>query len=756
MHYESHPFSAAAAGALNDVVAPPFNPYGLDELPFSTLSMPPDLQGPCFDPSRLSPRSRAHSTSSSVSSVASSIRSTHSSFYNESPSTSHGARPSLELPSAKLQPGCDATGFAVDVPGSGQWNVDWSKLVDLLLLPDATRYLPQNHIVSELAGFLAARLQQGPSQHARSSYSTLAAGVNVVNDNFDQMGLQDGIQTSGESPFLFQVPGAPEVPVSDSYYALVPPATSRRKAPEPLRRSGTFVTPLQQAFAPPIDQHGLPTALPSLFQTTESVSSHHDFLPDSSATTGFRSSFSATTTPLSAHPPSQLPSLHESKPSHDGLSLRPATLAATRHLRNSTSPYARRPSHIRNASQTSVSTTSSLREGSLSSRDGIESAAASDYGETSAVTAGGVVGASAAVWECTSTKSKPSGVPKRNLKPLNRHTEQYLWVTRKGQLSRIPSGMDAEEVQVAEPGSELVVFPPGSYYKVVQDDLEILPCDSKARVNEWLRGQACVEKCTFRFEGKRPSVIRHHVVGCKTRQVMLKQKSGDPLKRLCQLQLDAQNTENRLKHARKAAENNTQTGGDPAYFPSQQYRPLPPDPPPSATLVSVGDDGFDGRSVLSVDSQHSSGSSFYADAGLGGKALQPTQAYWTGHRNSTGGSPLCQGSSSQSSGYTPPGNAVSERAAQAFFSSHSGVASSSLGLEGIPAIAEARLLPQPVYPSWLTIRSRLQDGWLASYGLTAPTGSDASHYLQVPPTGAPGPHLEATSSSSFLSMDEYE
>ena len=34
------------------------------------------------------------------------------------------------------------------------------------------------------------------------------------------------------------------------------------------------------------------------------------------------------------------------------------------------------------------------------------------------------------------------------------------------------------------------------------DDTEALPCDTRSRVNEWLRGQRCVEGCSFRFEGK--------------------------------------------------------------------------------------------------------------------------------------------------------------------------------------------------------------------------------------------------------------
>lgn len=38
--------------------------------------------------------------------------------------------------------------------------------------------------------------------------------------------------------------------------------------------------------------------------------------------------------------------------------------------------------------------------------------------------------------------------------------------------------------------------------RVMVDDTEALPCDTRSRVNEWLRGQCCVDGCSFRFEGK--------------------------------------------------------------------------------------------------------------------------------------------------------------------------------------------------------------------------------------------------------------
>ncbi|GAA5930431.1 uncharacterized protein JCM15063_004802 [Sporobolomyces koalae] len=85
---------------------------------------------------------------------------------------------------------------------------------------------------------------------------------------------------------------------------------------------------------------------------------------------------------------------------------------------------------------------------------------------------------------------------------------------------------------------ELVVFGPGTYRQVVERNVKILPSDTTSRVNDFLRAQYCVATCSFRFDGKRPSVIRQHVVSCKQRMRLV--PGSDPLKRLCQLQLEAQ------------------------------------------------------------------------------------------------------------------------------------------------------------------------------------------------------------------------
>lgn len=80
--------------------------------------------------------------------------------------------------------------------------------------------------------------------------------------------------------------------------------------------------------------------------------------------------------------------------------------------------------------------------------------------------------------------------------------------------------------------------------KLIDDDgLEVLPCDARPRLNAWLKAQRCVEGCSFRFEGKRPSVIRAHVVHCKNRAIGM---TVDPLKRLCQLQLEAHTFDTRM------------------------------------------------------------------------------------------------------------------------------------------------------------------------------------------------------------------
>jgi hypothetical protein len=157
--------------------------------------------------------------------------------------------------------------------------------------------------------------------------------------------------------------------------------------------------------------------------------------------------------------------------------------------------------------------------------------------------------------------------------PLNQTTEKYAWSFHKSQLVRLPEdavdGEPIEETAWDENGEpvqmlmEKIVFEPGSCesrlsrhapflqyadsyakgsctvdFRCFEQKIEIFPCDVTARGNSFLRAQHCVVLCNFRFESKRPSVIRNHVVSCKARARDL--VGPDPLKRLCELQLEAQ------------------------------------------------------------------------------------------------------------------------------------------------------------------------------------------------------------------------
>ncbi|ORY65645.1 hypothetical protein BCR35DRAFT_308586 [Leucosporidium creatinivorum] len=119
--------------------------------------------------------------------------------------------------------------------------------------------------------------------------------------------------------------------------------------------------------------------------------------------------------------------------------------------------------------------------------------------------------------------------PGKPLRALNRDLETYVWKEEQGQLYRVSPGAGPVH-------GELLVFPPGSYYKVYKDDLEIIPSDAAPRSNDWIRGQSCVAECKgFRIENKRPATIRHHFASCKLRDSL----TTDPIGRLCKLQIDA-------------------------------------------------------------------------------------------------------------------------------------------------------------------------------------------------------------------------
>ncbi|KAI5474726.1 hypothetical protein MNV49_002551 [Pseudohyphozyma bogoriensis] len=114
-----------------------------------------------------------------------------------------------------------------------------------------------------------------------------------------------------------------------------------------------------------------------------------------------------------------------------------------------------------------------------------------------------------------------------------------MWSPVSAQLYRVGSGVDPTTAKNGEEshlkGAEILTFPPGTYHRIIREDVEILPSDGK-NSNDWIRGQECVRDCRFRFEKKRPATIRAHFISCRLRVSL----EPDPIRRLCQLQTSAQ------------------------------------------------------------------------------------------------------------------------------------------------------------------------------------------------------------------------
>ncbi|GAA6003759.1 hypothetical protein JCM10207_003585 [Rhodosporidiobolus poonsookiae] len=656
------------------------------------LPNPPYASAPYYTP--LSPRSRAHSIASSVSSSG------HSSFFGESILDSSGTRPSVELPPARLRPGNTADGFAVELPENGQWSVSWIELVELLRNVSAAGHLPRDHLIAQTAEFVSARIHQDPSLHPLHAAQQHADNVSSVSGNLRDLDFSTHPLTVG---------GLTE----DALYAPVPPPP-RRAPPAPIQTAGTFVTPLERAFLtvnpqtgeagqPSQDDDGLPTPCQPRLQSLVNLAmplplSADAPLPAEQPTPGYPSYYSDTVggEGFSTLDPSA---------SQEPLSLRPAIHArSSRHLRNTSSPYIRRPAAPRRPSYAASTTSASSRDSSVDFSGG------SDFEYTGDDEQFGSQ-------PTTSRKGAP-----RPLRPLNRETESYLWHATKGQLSRVSPGTDVgETLYSAGEGAEIITFHPGSYYKVMHDELDILPCDNKARVNEWLRGQACVESCSFRFEGKRPSVIRQHVVSCKTRSTVFRRgNNGDPLKRLCQLQLEAQNHDQRLKSYQRAAGShlNIDTGA--------ANRNLPKEPPPTAALM--GDGRSDSRSIRSVNSQRSASAASTPSSRGGLQTFSSQSSAWEDAQMTSG-----SGSSQRSfpSGFSPWMAEQAEHALRGFLPPSSLPASASLATDGIPS-----------------------DAWLASYGLQSPSASAAQGQHFLPPNPPSSASILTPGQASFLAMDD--
>ncbi|BGP41527.1 hypothetical protein JCM10450v2_005575 [Rhodotorula kratochvilovae] len=666
----------------------PHHPSSADPSPTSSASHthPSPPAHAFFDPKRLSPRSRAHSVASSIDSSGAS---SFSRWVEESPSTSAHTRPSLDFPTASLKPGHGVDGFLVDVPGAGQWAVTWTELIDLLMSPQTHATLTPNSLVAELATYVSSRFEQQPVRYQYTTQSRPSTAVSSLGANLHDLSFAAEVSASGH-PFAPYAPEAGGSGTASFGYVAVNGLVHQA---HPYPQEPPSIAPLQtvgQPFLSPINTE-LPVPPPH-FMTT------HPTPTSSSGTIPQRPSLQH-----GGRRPSSLRSGSPGRPS----SIRSDSASSHRmHLRQASSPYPR-PAYL----HTAHLSTSSLVDFS----GGAGPSAHVEYDEREPGTAlppemAGHRGAAGAGGGGSGSKASKRG----GLRPLNRETETYLWNPRKGQLSRVPQGVDPDELASYQVGGgEVIIFPAGSYRKVIVDDLEILPSDSRQRVNDWLRGQACVEGCAFRFEGKRPSVIRAHVVACKSRAVTLR---TDPLKRLCQLQLDAQTLDSRMRANAKAI--------------------IPPPPlrsPPSAH-ESGDDHASDRRSIVSFDGVDSYAYSASSQASIyeqGGESYDTNGQGWE------------------------PQYAPAEQAAQGFVSSSSAsvlsAGSSSLGLEGMSVPAHAP-----------------QEPWLASYGLSVPTGSSSAsassasrpheqnQHHQRASTSAQSFQTQSTgpSASSFLSFDD--
>lgn len=120
------------------------------------------------------------------------------------------------------------------------------------------------------------------------------------------------------------------------------------------------------------------------------------------------------------------------------------------HLRQSSAPYPR-PTYLHSSTYTSDYGASNGRGGSSREYGDYDDAPTPD---------------TALPHEVTGHRANlPKGKGNKNgpLRPLNRDREVYLWNPRKGQLSRIPPGVEPEELEGYQVGgAEILVFPPGS------------------------------------------------------------------------------------------------------------------------------------------------------------------------------------------------------------------------------------------------------------------------------------------------------
>ncbi|GJN90346.1 hypothetical protein Rhopal_003355-T1 [Rhodotorula paludigena] len=474
-------------------------------------------------PALASPRSRTHSEASSLASSAAS--SSHCSWADSTPDTSahshaHAHAYDYPLPSS-LGAGPHGDSLLVQTP-SGTYGLPWTDIFSILMSSQTQATLVPGSLPAEIASFLASRLGQQP-EGSTGDAARPSTAVNHLGANLHDLSFAAAEASQGSRSTQAYGPAQPGYRTYTSAPPNFPPGTYY------VYETVDGVAPSQtvgQPFLSPALHDELPIP-PSHLQRYSTPSSYPRQLPYEQLHYD----------PYERRPPS----LRSGSPTRPASIRSESGLSARREqLRQTSSPYPR-PAYLHASSLAEYgdypgSSTTSRRFHTSYADD-------PDYVEEAEP-------ATAVPPEMHSSSRGRGGRSKRALKPLNRESETYLWNGRKGQLSRVSPGVDAQDLARRQGfGSEVIVFPPGSYCKVTIDDLDILPSDSRQRVNDWLRGQVCVDGCAFRFEKKRPSVIRAHVVSCKNRAVALRH---DPLKRLCQLQLDAQTLDSRMRASTKA------------------------------------------------------------------------------------------------------------------------------------------------------------------------------------------------------------
>lgn len=503
-----------------DTLALPDHPPSLDP---SALSQPaywqPLPSDPCHSylpadsPSSFYWRPRTPSIASSLDSAASSALSYPSSLPS---SASHG--PALGPPGAGagagaggpgagaggvgLRPNADGSGFLVDLPGGmGTVAAGWGELLGLLARPEATSMLPELHPVRVLAGQVAAgqaeglHLSQGAFAHAKGRQSRSPGfGQQQVYGDFGQPGHEGGYALPNQCPppnaSLPALPGHGQHQMYDPSSGPQRPQMARRRssnaqwsARQDVGESSDFLTPLQAAFLP--DPPGTGASTP-------------DYIPSpSSATVPTMDGLHLSALPMHPiQPPDITPRATEL--GQQGVAY---------HSQLPPSAFQRRES------------SSSLHREMLRESHRPYPAAGARHAPHSSQSSFESASSGAPSFEHVGAMGGGARVPK----PLNGRTEVFGWARATGHLVRVTGPVRETD--------DVVVFPPGSYNKLLKDEMEILPSDSKAAFDAWIRIQDCPAPCQFKFSGKRPATIRAHLVTCAKRAHL----NPDALSKLCQL-----------------------------------------------------------------------------------------------------------------------------------------------------------------------------------------------------------------------------